>query len=206
MVEFHNLKSHKGSIVENNREFEQTITKMLELIGEDPTREGLLKTPSRVVKALQFLTEGYHQDPKEILNKALFTSSNDEMVVVRDIEFYSMCEHHMLPIIGRAHVAYIPDGKVVGLSKIPRVVNVFARRLQIQEQMTEQIADAILETINPKGVAVVLHARHMCMEMRGVQKINSTTVSSALRGLFKSDHRTRSEFYNIINTPAPSNF
>lgn len=206
MVEFHNLKSHKGSIVENNREFEQTITKMLELIGEDPTREGLLKTPSRVAKALQFLTEGYHQDPKEILNKALFTSSNDEMVVVRDIEFYSMCEHHMLPIIGRAHVAYIPDGRVVGLSKIPRVVNVFARRLQIQEQMTEQIADAILETINPKGVAVVLHARHMCMEMRGVQKINSTTVSSALRGLFKSDHRTRSEFYNIINTPAPSNF
>ena len=191
---------------ENNKEFEQTITKMLELLGEDPSREGLQKTPSRVAKALQFLTEGYHQDPKEILNQALFTSSNDEMVVVRDIEFYSMCEHHMLPIIGRAHVAYIPYGKVVGLSKIPRIVNVFARRLQIQEQMTEQIADAILDTINPKGVAVVIHARHMCMEMRGVQKINSTTVSSALRGLFKSDQRTRSEFYNIINTPAPSNF
>ncbi len=190
----------------DNKEFEQTITKMLELLGEDPSREGLQKTPSRVAKALQFLTEGYHQDPKEILNQALFTSSNDEMVVVRDIEFYSMCEHHMLPIIGRAHVAYIPYGKVVGLSKIPRIVNVFARRLQIQEQMTEQIADAISETINPKGVAVVIHARHMCMEMRGVQKINSTTVSSALRGLFKSDQRTRSEFYNIINTPAPSNF
>ena len=192
--------------MENNKEFEQTITRMLELLGEDPSREGLQKTPSRVAKALQFLTEGYHQDPKEILNQALFTSSNDEMVVVRDIEFYSMCEHHMLPIIGRAHVAYIPYGKVVGLSKIPRIVNVFARRLQIQEQMTEQIADAISETINPKGVAVVIHARHMCMEMRGVQKINSTTVSSALRGLFKSDQRTRSEFYNIINTPAPSNF
>jgi GTP cyclohydrolase I len=192
--------------MDNNQEFEQTITKMLELLGEDPTREGLLKTPSRVAKALKFLTEGYHQDPKEILNQALFSTSNDEMVVVRDIEFYSMCEHHMLPIIGRAHVAYIPDGKVVGLSKIPRIVNVFARRLQIQEQMTEQIADAISQTINPKGVAVVLHARHMCMEMRGVQKINSTTVSSALRGLFKSDQRTRSEFYNIINTPAPSNF
>ncbi|SFV64076.1 GTP cyclohydrolase I type 1 [hydrothermal vent metagenome] len=190
----------------NNQEFEQTITKILELLGEDPKREGLIKTPSRVAKALQFLTEGYHQDPKEILNQALFTSSNDEMVVVRDIEFYSMCEHHMLPIIGRVHVAYIPNGKVVGLSKIPRIVNVFARRLQIQEQMTEQIADAILETINPKGVAVVVHARHMCMEMRGVEKINSTTVSSALRGLFKSDQRTRSEFYNIINTPAPSNF
>ncbi|RUM73230.1 MAG: GTP cyclohydrolase I FolE [Sulfurovum sp.] len=192
--------------MEKNQEFEQTITKMLELLGEDPKREGLLKTPSRVAKALKFLTEGYHQDPKEILNQALFTSSNDEMVVVRDIEFYSMCEHHMLPIIGRAHIAYIPDGKVVGLSKIPRIVNVFARRLQIQEQMTEQIADAILETIKPKGVAVVLHARHMCMEMRGVEKINSTTVSSALRGLFKSDQRTRFEFYNIINTPAPSNF
>jgi GTP cyclohydrolase I len=187
-------------------EFEQAITKVLELLGEDPNREGLLKTPSRVAKALKFLTEGYHQDPKEILNQALFTTSNDEMVLVRDIEFYSMCEHHMLPIIGRAHVAYIPDGKVVGLSKIPRIVNVYARRLQIQEQMTEQIADAILETIKPKGVAVVLHARHMCMEMRGVQKINSTTVSSALRGLFKSDERTRNEFYNLINTPTPSNF
>jgi len=188
------------------KEFEEAITKVLELVGEDPTREGLLKTPSRVAKAWDFLTEGYHQDPKEILNQALFTSTNDEMVVVRDIEFYSTCEHHMLPIIGRAHVAYIPDGKVVGLSKIPRIVNVFARRLQIQEQMTEQIADAITESIQPKGVAVVLHARHMCMEMRGVQKINSTTVSSALRGLFKSDQRTRNEFYNIINTPAPSNF
>jgi len=187
-------------------EFEQAVTKVLELLGEDPTREGLLKTPSRVAKALKFLTEGYDQDPQEILNQALFTTSNDEMVLVRDIEFYSMCEHHMLPIIGRAHVAYIPDGKVVGLSKIPRIVNVYARRLQIQEQMTEQIADAILQTIKPKGVAVVVHARHMCMEMRGVQKINSTTVSSALRGLFKSDERTRNEFYNLINTPTPSHF
>jgi len=189
-----------------DEEFEQAITKVLELIGEDPKREGLLKTPSRVAKAFDFLTEGYQQDPKEILSQALFTTSNDEMVLVRDIEFYSMCEHHMLPIIGRAHVAYIPDGKVVGLSKIPRIVNVFARRLQIQEQMTEQIADAISESISPKGVAVVLHARHMCMEMRGVEKVNSTTVSSALRGLFKSDERTRSEFYNLINTPAPSHF
>ncbi|UFH59272.1 GTP cyclohydrolase I FolE [Sulfurovum mangrovi] len=187
-------------------EFEQAVTKVLELIGEDPQREGLIKTPSRVAKAFDFLTEGYRQDPKEILSQALFTTSNDEMVLVRDIEFYSMCEHHILPIIGRAHVAYIPDGKVVGLSKIPRIVNVFARRLQIQEQMTEQIADAISDTINPKGVAVVLHARHMCMEMRGVEKINSTTVSSALRGLFKSDERTRNEFYNLINTPTPSNF
>ena len=192
--------------MEKQKAFETAITKVLELVGEDPQREGLLKTPSRVAKAFDFLTEGYRQDPKEILNQALFTSSNDEMVLVRDIEFYSTCEHHMLPIIGRAHVAYIPDGKVVGLSKIPRIVNVFARRLQIQEQMTEQIADAISETIKPKGVAVVLHARHMCMEMRGVEKINSTTVSSALRGLFKRDERTRSEFYNLINTPSPSHF
>jgi len=192
--------------MDKSEEFEVAVKKVLELLGENPEREGLLKTPSRVAKAWGFLTEGYSQNPKEILNQALFSTSNDEMVVVRDIEFYSTCEHHMLPIIGRAHVAYIPDGKVVGLSKIPRIVNVFARRLQIQEQMTEQIADAISESINPKGVAVVLHARHMCMEMRGVQKINSTTVSSALRGLFKSDQRTRSEFYNIINTPAPSNF
>lgn len=193
-------------MMNKEEEFEQAITKVLELIGEDPKREGLLKTPSRVAKAFKFLTEGYEQNPEEILNQALFTTSNDEMVLVRDIEFYSMCEHHMLPIIGRAHVAYIPDGKVVGLSKIPRIVNVFARRLQIQEQMTEQIADAISKSINPKGVAVVLHARHMCMEMRGVEKVNSTTVSSALRGLFKSDERTRSEFYNLINSPAPSHF
>ncbi len=198
--------TNRQDYMDKNQEFETAITKVLELLGEDPTREGLQKTPSRVAKALQFLTEGYQLDPEAILNQALFTSSNDEMVVVRDIEFYSMCEHHILPIIGRAHVAYIPNGKVVGLSKIPRIVNVFARRLQIQEQMTEQIADAIASTIKPKGVAVVLHARHMCMEMRGVQKINSTTVSSALRGLFKSDQRTRNEFYNIINTPAPSNF
>jgi GTP cyclohydrolase I len=190
----------------NNSILENAVKTVLEQLGEDPDREGLIKTPHRVAKALQFLTEGYHQDPREILNQALFTTSNDEMVLVRDIEFYSMCEHHMLPIIGRAHVAYIPDGKVVGLSKIPRIVNVFARRLQIQEQMTEQIADAIESTIHPKGVAVVLHARHMCMEMRGVEKINSTTVSSALRGLFKKDQRTRNEFYNLINTAVPSNF
>jgi len=185
---------------------EKAVEIILENLGEDPKREGLVKTPHRVAKALKFLTEGYSQNPSEILSKALFGSSNDEMVLVRDIEFYSLCEHHILPIIGRAHVAYIPDGKVVGLSKIPRVVNLFARRLQIQEQLTEQIADAISETIHPKGAAVVIHARHMCMEMRGVEKINSTTVTSALRGLFKSDLRTRNEFYNLINANIPSNF
>nr|MCH9812690.1 GTP cyclohydrolase I FolE [Campylobacterota bacterium] len=174
--------------------FEESIKNILTIIGEDPNREGLVKTPERVFKAFEFMTKGYKQDPKIILNEALFQSSNDEMVLIKDIEFYSMCEHHLLPIIGRAHVAYIPDGKVVGLSKIPRMVEVFARRLQIQEQMTEQIADAIKEVIEPKGVGVVIQARHMCMEMRGVQKVNSTTTTSALRGMFIED-KTRSEFF-----------
>jgi GTP cyclohydrolase I len=186
--------------MENKEKFEQSIRNMLEIVGEDPDREGLLKTPERVYKAFNFLTKGYKQDPKEVLNEALFTSSNDEMVLIRDIEFYSMCEHHLLPIIGRAHVAYIPDGKVVGLSKIPRMVEVFARRLQIQEQMTEQIADAITDVIKPKGVGVVIQARHMCMEMRGVEKVNSITTTSALRGMFR-EQKTRSEFLNFINTP-----
>jgi len=184
-----------------NIQFENAVKLMMEHVGEDSQREGLLDTPKRVRKAYEFIYGGYKEDPKEILSKALFTSSNDEMVLVKDIEFYSTCEHHLLPIIGRVHVAYIPDGKVVGLSKIPRVVNVFARRMQIQEQLTEQIADAIMDTITPKGVAVVIQARHMCMEMRGVEKINSTTTSSALRGLFKKDEKTRSEFFSLINSP-----
>ena len=167
--------------------FEKAIRIILETIGENPDREGLAKTPQRVYQAFKYLTQGYTQNPKDVLNEALFNSKNDEMVVVKDIEFYSLCEHHLLPIIGKAHIAYIPDGKVVGLSKIPRMANVFARRLQIQEEMTEQIADALMETISPKGVAVVLEARHMCMEMRGVEKICSYTVSSALRGAFKKD-------------------
>lgn len=179
-------------------EFEDSIKKVLEYVGEDVNREGLQDTPSRVRKAYEFMTSGYNQDPKEIIEKALFTSSNDEMVVVKDIEFYSQCEHHMLPIIGKAHVAYIPDGKVVGLSKIPRVVDVFARRLQIQEQMTEQICDALNEYLKPKGVAVIIDARHMCMEMRGVEKICSTTVTSALRGLFKKEKKTKDEFLSIV--------
>ncbi|MBD3797159.1 MAG: GTP cyclohydrolase I FolE [Campylobacterales bacterium] len=189
-----------------NKEFEDAVKIMMRHVGEDPTREGLQDTPARVRKAFEFMFGGYKEDPQEILSKALFTSSNDEMVLVKDIEFYSNCEHHLLPIIGRVHVAYIPDGKVVGLSKIPRVVNVFARRMQIQEQLTEQIADAIMDAIAPKGVAVVVQARHMCMEMRGVEKINSTTTSSALRGLFKSDNKTRAEFFSLINSPAGSRF
>ncbi len=182
----------------SNIDFEQSVKNMLEHLGEDVNREGLVKTPARVKKAWEFMCSGYSQDPNEIIQSALFTSSNDEMVVVKDIEFYSMCEHHMLPIIGKAHVAYIPNGKVVGLSKIPRVVDVFARRLQIQEQMTEQIADAINQAISPLGVAVVIDARHMCMEMRGVEKICSTTVTSALRGIFKKEKKTKDEFLSII--------
>lgn len=186
--------------------FEDAVKSMIFHVGENPDREGLVKTPQRVKKAYEFIFGGYKEDPREILKSALFTSSNDEMVLLKDIEFYSTCEHHLLPIIGRVHVAYIPDGKVVGLSKIPRVVNVFARRMQIQEQLTEQIADAIMDTIAPKGVAVVIQARHMCMEMRGVEKINSTTTSSALRGLFKKDEKTRSEFFSLINSPKGSHY
>ena len=174
---------------------------MLDLLGEDPKREGLVKTPSRVAKAYEFLTSGYTQNPKDVLNDALFSSSNNEMVLIKDIEFYSLCEHHLLPIIGRVHVAYIPNGKVVGLSKIPRMVNIFARRLQIQEQMTEQIANAIQDVVKPLGVGVVVQARHMCVEMRGVEKINSTTTTSALRGIFIKNANTRKEFFDLINSP-----
>jgi len=191
--------------MENKEIFENSVKNMLEIVGEDPNREGLIKTPNRVYEAFKFMTKGYKQDPKEILNEALFTSSNDEMVLIKDIEFYSMCEHHLLPIIGKAHVAYIPDGKVVGLSKIPRMVEVFARRLQIQEQLTEQIADAITDVIKPKGVGVVIQARHMCMEMRGVEKINSVTTTSALRGMFR-DRDTRNEFLNFVNSSAGLKF
>ena len=190
----------------DQKAFENAVKTMIASVGEDVQREGLLKTPERVYKAYEFIFGGYKQDPLAILNSALFASSNDEMVLIKDIELYSTCEHHLLPIIGRAHVAYIPNGKVVGLSKIPRVVDVFARRMQIQEQLTEQIAEAIMEAIEPKGVAVVIQARHMCMEMRGVEKINSTTTSSALRGLFKRDEKTRAEFFNLINAPAGNRY
>ncbi|TKX29613.1 GTP cyclohydrolase I FolE [Campylobacter sp. MIT 12-5580] len=181
-------------------EFEKSVTNILNLIGENPQREGLLKTPARVAKSFEFLTQGYKQDPKQILNDALFASSNNEMVLVRDIEFYSLCEHHLLPFFGRVHVAYIPDKKVVGLSKIPRLVEVFARRLQIQEQLTEQIAEALMENVGAKGVGVVIEARHLCVEMRGVQKANSTTSTSALRGCFLKNDNTRREFFSLINS------
>lgn len=185
---------------------EECIREILNLLGENPVRNGLLHTPKRVAKSLHFMTSGYYEDPKNVLNDALFESTNNEMVLIKNIEFYSLCEHHLLPIIGRAHVAYIPNGKVVGLSKIPRMVDIFARRLQIQEQLTEQIAQAIEECINPQGVGVVLEARHMCMEMRGVGKINSITTTSALRGIFLKKHETRKEFFDLINASKVNSF
>ena len=185
---------------------EECIREILNLLGENPARNGLLHTPKRVAKSLDFMTSGYYEDPKNVLNDALFESTNNEMVLIKNIEFYSLCEHHLLPIIGRAHVDYIPNGKVVGLSKIPRMVDIFARRLQIQEQLTEQIAQAIEECINPQGVGVVLEARHMCMEMRGVGKINSITTTSALRGIFLKKHETRKEFFDLINASKVNSF
>lgn len=167
-------------------------------IGEDPNREGLLKTPERVAKAMQFLTKGYDQDADEIIKQAIFHEEYSEMVIVKDIELYSLCEHHMLPFFGKAHVAYIPNGKIVGLSKIPRVVDAYARRLQVQERLTIEIRDCIQRTLDPKGVAVVIEAEHMCMQMRGVQKQNSSTTSSAFTGLFMSNDSTRKEFINLV--------
>lgn len=171
---------------------------ILELVGEDPEREGLIKTPDRVAKAYQFLTHGYNLDPEAILQSALFREEHSEMIIVRDIEVYSLCEHHMLPFFGKAHVAYIPDGTIVGLSKIPRVVDVFARRLQVQERLTGQIRDVIERVLQPKGVAVVIEAQHLCMMMRGAEKQNSVTTTSAVSGDFLNNIHTRSEFLRLI--------
>lgn len=187
----------KNNITEDIADFYRDIIGKL---GEDPQREGLLKTPERVAKALQFLTSGYQQDAAKILRGAMFKEEYSEMVIVKDIELYSMCEHHILPFFGKAHVAYIPNGHIVGLSKIPRVVDVFARRLQVQERLTHQVLDAIQETLNPLGVAVVIEARHMCMMMRGVQKQNSATTTSAFTGVFKDDEKTRNEFLKLVSS------
>lgn len=176
----------------------KSYSEILELLGEDPEREGLKKTPERIAKAMQYLTQGYYLDAKVIINSAKFHEEVSEMIVVKDIEIYSMCEHHMLPFIGKAHVAYIPNGWITGLSKIARVVDVFARRLQVQERLTIQIKDAIKETLNPLGVAVVIEAKHLCMMMRGVQKQNSTTTTSAFDGEFHKNS-TRSEFLKLIS-------
>jgi GTP cyclohydrolase IA len=177
---------------------EQSFRDLLEAIGENPEREGLLRTPTRAAKAFEFLTNGYRQDLDEIVNSAIFSSDASEIILVKDIELYSMCEHHLIPFIGRAHVAYIPNGKVIGLSKVARIVDVFARRLQIQEQLTVQIADALMKTLHPAGVGVVVEAKHLCMMMRGVEKQNSVMKTSCLLGSFKEDARTRSEFLALL--------
>jgi len=177
---------------------EEIIKRMLLELGEDPEREGLKRTPERVAKSLRYLTQGYHADIEKIINQAVFTENYEEMVLVNDIDFYSLCEHHMLPFYGKCHVAYIPDGKIIGLSKIPRIVDVFARRLQVQERMTTQIAETLMEYLQPAGVAVVTEARHLCMMMRGVEKQNTLVKSSALYGIFRDDLRTREEFMNLI--------
>ncbi len=184
--------------MEDTAKLADYYSKLISGIGEDMSRDGLLKTPERAAKALQFLTHGYHQNLEEVLNNAVFESDNDEMVIVKDIELYSLCEHHLLPFVGKVHVAYLPQGKVIGLSKIARIADMFARRLQIQEQLTKQIADAVLEVTNAAGVGVVIEAQHFCMMMRGVQKQNSWTVSSMMLGSFRENHRTRAEFLNLI--------
>jgi GTP cyclohydrolase I len=183
----------------NKKVVEKLIGDFLKEMGENPGREGLLNTPARVAEAFDFLTSGYKKNIKEVMNDAMFNEKYDEMVLVKNIDFYSLCEHHMLPFYGKVHVAYIPNGKIIGLSKIPRLVEIFARRLQVQERMTQQIADTLEEYLQPKGVAVVVEAFHMCMMMRGVEKQNSSATTSAVHGDFKEDARTRTEFLDLIS-------
>ncbi|OGU54726.1 MAG: GTP cyclohydrolase I FolE [Ignavibacteria bacterium RBG_13_36_8] len=183
----------------NSEVIAKNVKSILSEIGEDPNRQGLLKTPERVAKAYEFLTQGYHQDIEGAMNNAIFDEKYDEMVIVKDIDFFSMCEHHLLPFFGKVHIAYIPNGKIVGLSKIPRIVDIFSRRLQVQERMTQQIADTLDYYLKPAGVAVVCEAQHMCMMMRGVEKQNSIATTSAVHGEFMEDARTRSEFLNLIS-------
>jgi GTP cyclohydrolase I len=185
---------------EQRARVEQLIEELLLQVGEDPKREGLLRTPHRVAKTYEFLLQGYKVDIDKVLNAAVFNEKYNEMVVVKDVDFFSMCEHHMLPFYGRAHIAYIPKGKIVGLSKIPRIVDVFARRLQVQERLTQEIAEALNKALSPAGVAVVIEARHMCMMMRGVQKQNSLATTSAMLGEFEEDVKTRGEFLHLIES------
>jgi GTP cyclohydrolase I len=181
------------------RKRELLVAQLLESLGEDPSREGLLRTPQRVASAYEFLTEGYRQDIRKILNGAIFTEEYSEMVIVKEIDFHSLCEHHLIPFFGKAHIAYIPNGKIIGLSKVPRIVDVFSRRLQVQERLTQQIASTLYEVLDPLGVGVVVEARHMCMMMRGVQKQNSVATTSAMLGIFREDVKTRQEFLSLID-------
>jgi GTP cyclohydrolase I len=180
---------------------QELYRELLRRMGEDPDRDGLLRTPERMEKSMAFLTRGYAMDVTEVLHDALFDVDYDEMVIVKDIEFFSQCEHHLLPFFGKAHIAYVPNGKVIGLSKIPRLVDVFARRLQVQERLTKQVSEAIQEAINPQGVAVILEAQHLCMMMRGVEKQHSSTVTSSMLGVFKEQAQTRSEFLSLVRRP-----
>jgi GTP cyclohydrolase I len=184
---------------EADKEFEELVRRELELLGEDPAREGLLRTPARVARSLKWMTQGYGSSAKEVVGNGIFKEEHDNMIMVRDIEVYSMCEHHMLPFFGKAHVAYIPNGKIVGLSKIPRIVDVYAQRLQVQERLTEQIAEGLCSVLDPAGVGVVIEAYHLCMMMRGVQKQNSKTITSSLRGAFREDPKTRDEFLRLAH-------
>ncbi len=179
--------------------FDELVREMLVRLGEDPKREGLIRTPERMQRAMQYLTRGYQEDPDAMLKGALFTVSYDEMVIVKDVEMFSLCEHHMLPFFGKVHVAYIPKGKVIGLSKIPRLIEIFSRRLQIQERLTTQIAESIQKAIEPQGVGVVIEARHLCMMMRGVEKQHSSAVTSAMLGCFREEQETRTEFLSLIH-------
>ena len=191
---FHESHTEVPAPVASGISFQELVHEMLEQLGEDPTREGLRHTPARVEASLKWLTRGYGMNVDEVIGDALFEEKHESMICVRDIEIYSMCEHHMLPFFGRAHVAYLPNGRIVGLSKIPRVVEVFARRLQVQERLTDQVAEALCRVLTPLGVGVVIEAYHLCMMMRGVEKQSSKTITSALRGIFRSDPRTREEF------------
>jgi GTP cyclohydrolase IA len=191
-----------GVIPVGQAEYATLVRQQLQLLGEDPEREGLLKTPERVAKAMSFLTDGYGMSLEGVVGEALFEEEHENMVMVRDIELYSLCEHHMLPFFGKAHVAYIPNRRIVGLSKLPRIVDMFARRLQVQERLTEQVAKAIEEVLEPRGVGVVIEAFHMCMMMRGVEKQNSRTITSALRGVFRDDGKTRDEFLRLAYASA----
>ncbi len=192
------MSRHKDLAGAETAELQALVEQLLGLLGEDPTREGLLKTPERVAKALRFFTQGYQQDVEEVFNGALYSVKYDEMVVVRDIDFFSLCEHHLLPFYGKCHVAYIPNDRVVGLSKIPRLVEVFSRRLQVQERLTVQIAETLQEKLSPQGVAVVIEARHLCMMMRGVETPNAVAVTSSMHGVFLNQQKTREEFLTLI--------
>ena len=197
------MSRHRDLAGAETAELQALVEQLLGFLGEDPTREGLLKTPERVAKALRFFTQGYQQDIEEVLNGALYSVKYDEMVVVRDIDFFSLCEHHLLPFYGKCHVAYIPNDRVVGLSKIPRLVEVFSRRLQVQERLTVQIAETLQEKLNPQGVAVVIEARHLCMMMRGVETPNAVAVTSSMHGVFLNQQKTREEFLTLIRRGSP---